>query len=310
LAMICDYDSSLPEPMRIGAASVHCRSIDERIARLWQIGSVPRVRYPAFMRQRRDLVRLLPVGLQLNWLALSLVRIEPLVAALAGETSDFQRLAEAISNEGAERDVLLAVENAISGIESLVGEPVVKIISAVPGKADLGSLLWSWATFLVMCWKGWTSIPLPVVQSGCSTRCTWLTVIAAARWRVDLPSWRIVRGGGMLASLPMMAPVLLLRRWTQVRALGVSDHLCRDRSQKSVSSCRKRRPVSGRGGDPIPLDSAGSRAQRDVQLATILAGSAWLPSRAVGTDAAKASWTEAGHVPRVRRSSSPRSSGE
>ncbi|WP_410631307.1 hypothetical protein [Amycolatopsis sp. cmx-4-83] len=142
LTMICDYDSSLPEPMRIEAVSVLWRSIDERVARLWLIGSVPRVRYPAFMRQRRDLVRILPVGLQLNWLALSLVRLEPLVAVLAGKTSDFQRLAEKISNDGGERDVLRAVINNISDLEGLVGgNPVRRRISASQGKADLGNLL-------------------------------------------------------------------------------------------------------------------------------------------------------------------------
>ncbi|NBH08279.1 hypothetical protein [Amycolatopsis sp. SID8362] len=140
--MICDYDSSLPEPMRIEAASVHWRLIDERVARLWLIGSVPRVRYPAFMRQRRDLVRALPVGLQLSWLALSLVRLEPLAAALAGKKSDSQRLAGLISTETAERDVLRAIANAISGIERHGGcDRARKGISALPGKADLAAFL-------------------------------------------------------------------------------------------------------------------------------------------------------------------------
>lgn len=133
LTMICDYDSSLPEPMRIGAASVTWRRIDERIARLWLIGAVPRARYPEFMRQRRDLLQPLPVTLQLNWLALSLVRLEPLVAALAGEASDFRRLAERISAGGGEREVLQAVGNTIARIDDPVG--------ASPEWAGLASLL-------------------------------------------------------------------------------------------------------------------------------------------------------------------------
>lgn len=142
LTMICDYDSSLPEPMRVEAASAHWRFIDERVARLWLIGSVPRVRYPAFMRQRRDLVRPLPVGLQLSWLALSLVRLEPLAAVLAGKMSDSQRLAGLISTEGAERDVLRAIANTISGIERLGGgDRARRGISALPGKADLAAFL-------------------------------------------------------------------------------------------------------------------------------------------------------------------------
>jgi hypothetical protein len=53
-----------------------------------------------------------------------------------------QRLAGRISTEGAERDVLPAVVDAISGIESLVGgNPARRRISAFPGKADLASFL-------------------------------------------------------------------------------------------------------------------------------------------------------------------------
>ncbi|MFJ9779916.1 hypothetical protein ACIRSS_10055 [Amycolatopsis sp. NPDC101161] len=142
LKMICDYDSSLPEPMRVEAASAHWRFIDERVARLWLIGSVPRVRYPAFMRQKRDLIRPLPGDLQLSWLALSLVRLEPLVTVLAGKMSDSQRLAGLISTEGAGRDVLRDIANIISSIERLGGgDRARRGSSALPGKADLAAFL-------------------------------------------------------------------------------------------------------------------------------------------------------------------------
>jgi hypothetical protein len=132
LTMICEYDSVLPEPMRIGAASVTWRSIDERIARLWLIGSVPRARYPEFMRQRRDLLHPLPVNLQLHWLALSLVRLEPLMATLAGRTSGFRTLVEKLSPAGGERDVLLVVADAISSVEDVAGAPADGDISSMP----------------------------------------------------------------------------------------------------------------------------------------------------------------------------------
>lgn len=224
LTMICDYDTSLPEPMRVEAASAHWRFIDERVARLWLIGSVPRVRYPAFMRQRRDLVRPLPVGLQLSWLALSLVRLEPLVAVLAGKMSDSQRLVGLISAAGAERDVLGAIANTISGVERLGGgDRARRGLSAWPGKADLAAFLLELGEVLENALESMDVNSL----AGCSERVFDALYLVDSEYshqvESGLASWRTVRGGGMLTSSRTRAPALSPRRLRrQFRSLSVS----------------------------------------------------------------------------------------
>ncbi|WP_442792288.1 hypothetical protein [Amycolatopsis sp. NBC_01307] len=87
--------------------------------------------------------------------------------------------------------------------------------------------------FSLMRSKGWMSIPSRVVASGCSTPCTWSTVNTVIRWKAASPSWRTVRGGGMLTSSLTRAPALSLWRLRkQFRALSLSGQ------PVSTSTCR------------------------------------------------------------------------
>ncbi|MER6590913.1 hypothetical protein ABT214_03430 [Micromonospora purpureochromogenes] len=94
LDMTCVCDGELEMPYRLGAASLAWRAIDENVLRLWMIGNAPRVHYPVFMQQRRELVSSLDSVAQQVWLWLSMIRCEPLMAAAVGQESQAVRLLE------------------------------------------------------------------------------------------------------------------------------------------------------------------------------------------------------------------------
>ena len=98
LLCVLECDVSLPVSERIDAASVLWRSVDERLARLWRIGELSRASYPEFMRQRRDLVRRLPMELRTLWMCVSLVRLEPLLAASTARVSVASRLIDLLDH--------------------------------------------------------------------------------------------------------------------------------------------------------------------------------------------------------------------
>jgi hypothetical protein len=82
ITMTCTYRRTLPEPLRLGAASLVWRRIDEEVTRLWTIGPEPRFRYPEFMRQRRTLVERMDAPEQKLWTWLCLYRVAPVLGAL------------------------------------------------------------------------------------------------------------------------------------------------------------------------------------------------------------------------------------
>ncbi|MFF3593144.1 hypothetical protein ACFYYI_39300 [Streptomyces sp. NPDC002387] len=84
IAMKCTYRRTLPEPLRLGAASLAWRRIDEEVARLWTIGREPRFRYPEFMRQRRRMVERLDAPARQVWTWVCLYRAAPVLGALLG----------------------------------------------------------------------------------------------------------------------------------------------------------------------------------------------------------------------------------
>lgn len=141
LVTVCEYAGSLSEPERLGTASVAWRSIDERLARLWLIGGRPRAHYPEFMRQRRRLVERLSPDLRLLWMLVSLVRLEPLMAAMAGKVSTTSWLLESRQQEDLTGRVLRTLRDLSSRIAEISGERRSSGIAAEPERGDLGSLL-------------------------------------------------------------------------------------------------------------------------------------------------------------------------
>lgn len=87
LTMVCTCRADMAEPYRLGSAGLAWRNIDEGLARLWMIGNSPRAHYPAFMRQRRELVNRLSPSARIVWLWMSMIRAEPLLAGAAAENS-------------------------------------------------------------------------------------------------------------------------------------------------------------------------------------------------------------------------------
>ncbi|WP_214107591.1 hypothetical protein [Acrocarpospora catenulata] len=141
LTMVCEYDSSIPEPMRLGAASTIWRSLDESVARLWMIGSSLRAHYPYFGTQRRELLDLLPSARRLLWLAASLARAEPLMAIVAGRPSRFRRMVSGLEGGVFEEDVFRDISILSSGIADISKPWVKRRIAAPPIKSDLGLLV-------------------------------------------------------------------------------------------------------------------------------------------------------------------------
>ncbi|MEU3266699.1 MULTISPECIES: hypothetical protein [unclassified Streptomyces] len=92
LSMTCICPEEMPGPVRLGAASVAWRFVDEQVARLWMIGEYPRATLPEFMRQRRELVERIPASIREAWVWLSLIRSEPLLAEVAGRSSQAEYL--------------------------------------------------------------------------------------------------------------------------------------------------------------------------------------------------------------------------
>ncbi|MFG2217398.1 hypothetical protein ACGFN1_21390 [Streptomyces sp. NPDC048685] len=92
LSMTCVCPEEMPGPARLGAASVAWRVLDEQVSRLWMIGKYPRAVLPEFMRQRRGLVEQIPASIREAWVWLSLIRSEPLLSEMAGQSSQAERL--------------------------------------------------------------------------------------------------------------------------------------------------------------------------------------------------------------------------
>ena len=83
LSQVAKRDSEL-----LSSGPIAARVVDERVVRLWLIDDTPHVWYPVFMDQIRDRVRALTEVDRMRWTCLGLLRIEPLVAAVADyETS-------------------------------------------------------------------------------------------------------------------------------------------------------------------------------------------------------------------------------
>ena len=78
LSQVGKRDSEL-----LASGPVAARVIDERVGRLWLINDAPHVWYPVFMDQIRDRIRALAEVDRVRWARLGLLRVEPLVAAVA-----------------------------------------------------------------------------------------------------------------------------------------------------------------------------------------------------------------------------------
>ncbi|GID29009.1 hypothetical protein [Paractinoplanes brasiliensis] len=142
LLMTCEYDSSIPEPMRLGAASVTWRFLDEELARLWMIGDSPRSHFPEFMRQRRAQLDAISSMQRLYLMFASIIRVEPLIAAAAGAVLGSSRLLAGRLAEADGREALLGrfTDLASRLAVSLEGRGV-RRNSGHLEKADLGSLM-------------------------------------------------------------------------------------------------------------------------------------------------------------------------
>ncbi|MFI8265026.1 hypothetical protein [Streptomyces sp. NPDC085665] len=92
MGMTCFCPAEMPGPVKLGAASMAWRFIDERVSRLWMIGEYPRAIFPEFMRQRRELVERIPAADRDIWLLLSLIRFEPLLSEMASRSSQAEHL--------------------------------------------------------------------------------------------------------------------------------------------------------------------------------------------------------------------------
>lgn len=101
ISMACTCDQTIPGPLRLGAASVAWRLIDETVSRIWMIGDEPRSLYPEFMHQRRQLVERLSVPHRRLWMWLSLVRSSPVLSAMVGESGDAELILSMMLHSGA-----------------------------------------------------------------------------------------------------------------------------------------------------------------------------------------------------------------
>lgn len=100
IRMTCDCADGLPDPYKMGAASVVWRFLDESCARLWTIGGVPRAHYPEFMLQRRKMVGDLASADRRTWLWLAVIRNEPLFAYVFAKSSQRERLFDVLWRGG------------------------------------------------------------------------------------------------------------------------------------------------------------------------------------------------------------------
>ncbi|QJT01664.1 hypothetical protein G9272_16215 [Streptomyces asoensis] len=98
--MVCTCSEALPDPLRLGAASVAWRRIDETVERIWMIGDEPRFRYPEFMRQRRQLVERLSRPHRQWWTYLALVRAAPVLGAWVGDVAAAEATLTALTDIG------------------------------------------------------------------------------------------------------------------------------------------------------------------------------------------------------------------
>lgn len=137
--MLCICAKSMPDPYKIGAASLAWRFLDENLVRLWLIGSMPRAHYPEFMRQRRQLIdRLTPVKRRL-WLWLAMIRCEPLLATLASSTIRPEELLVALQDDDFEAPNLAAFLQLYSRIQVTVEREDQRVADDLVG--EIGILL-------------------------------------------------------------------------------------------------------------------------------------------------------------------------
>ncbi|XVV02658.1 hypothetical protein ACQPW3_35690 [Actinosynnema sp. CA-248983] len=141
LLMICEYDSFIPEPIRLGAASVTWRFLDEELARLWTIGGRPRSHFPEFMRQRRAQLDALPVAQRLYLMFISIARIEPLITAAAERPGSPQSLVEHLAKQVDDRSALVILHGLTSPLAVDLGDRLNRRSSGEPVKAHLGAML-------------------------------------------------------------------------------------------------------------------------------------------------------------------------
>ena len=100
LSQVAKRDSEL-----LSSGPIAARVVDERVVRLWLIDDTPHVWYPVFMDQIRDRVRALTEVDRMRWTCLGLLRIEPLVAAVADYETSGDDLLSAVFEPSRESEV-------------------------------------------------------------------------------------------------------------------------------------------------------------------------------------------------------------
>jgi len=96
---------SMEDPFRLAAASRIWIFLDENVTRLWKIGAYPRAFFPEFMKQRRLLVGEVRPSLRSAWLWLSMIRTEPLMAAVANRSSRVDWLLCLLKRDGSDSEL-------------------------------------------------------------------------------------------------------------------------------------------------------------------------------------------------------------
>ena len=109
LSQVGPRDSEL-----LSSGPVAARMIDEQVVGLWLIDDVPHVRYPVFMDQIRDRIRILTAIDRKRWAWLGVLRVEPMVAAAAGYEVSEKDLLPAVFEPSREAEI----ETALSRMQA------------------------------------------------------------------------------------------------------------------------------------------------------------------------------------------------
>lgn len=139
LSQVAKRDSEL-----LSSGPIAARVVDERVVRLWLIDDTPHVWYPVFMDQLRDRVRALTEVDRMRWTCLGLLRVEPLVAAVADYETSGDDLLSAVFEPSRESEVgavLSRMEAALRRMPDggLVGT-LLQAVKAVLTGAQSGSV--------------------------------------------------------------------------------------------------------------------------------------------------------------------------
>jgi hypothetical protein len=127
---------------RILAISAVWLAIDEQVGRIWKIDGRPRAFWVFAMRQRRRLVEALTPAGRRVWIAATLLRSEPLYAAIAGQPSRAAELGEGQIGSAANWDALQRwFAELVESIQVVGGHTRFRDVASELAMDDLGASL-------------------------------------------------------------------------------------------------------------------------------------------------------------------------